>query len=199
MVAAAVNHGECRYLSVDGTFRVCFSLLGQHRFDTPKPLQKDAPSSDTAFHRVISIRGCTGAVLGLMPSLDERSTTLADCICKSLSGPGLEQVVSWTCGNRLSFEEVGWWLVSGPSGALRPVIRSNSRRYAVRAGDGRSQDGWLRFTAKLVAPEKLEWLFNGLRYRHFLPPNVRALYCLLALQRTKLCTLEAMIDSIYRV
>ena len=60
LVAAAVNHGECRYLSVDGTFRVCFSLLGQHRFDTPKPLQKDTPSSDTAFHRVISIRGCTG-------------------------------------------------------------------------------------------------------------------------------------------
>lgn len=68
------------------------AVRGQHRFDTPKPLQKDAPSGDTAFHRLISIRGCTGTVLGLMPSSDERSTTLADCICKSLSGPGLEQV-----------------------------------------------------------------------------------------------------------
>lgn len=80
-------------LPIRGRYLPCmFSLLGLHRFDTPKPLQKDAPSGDTAFHRLISIPGCTGAVLGLMPSSDERSTTLADCICKSLSGPGLEQV-----------------------------------------------------------------------------------------------------------
>lgn len=85
LVAAAVNHES----AVTYPWKV---PSGQHRFDTPKPLQKDAPFGDTAFHRVISIRGCTGAVLGRTPSSDERSTTLAECICKSLSGPGLEQV-----------------------------------------------------------------------------------------------------------
>ena len=274
LVTAAVNHGECRYLSVDGTFRVCFSLLGQQRFDTPKPLQKDASPGDIAFHRVISIRGCTGAVLGLMPSSDERSTTLADCICKSLSGPGLEQVehVATDCPSKkldddlsvvlpalsglsldpthaaMRYEQAtagrktagsvllrsfmakfagydpaivhNQWgpmyrgdsgvMLSPPEVTLRGHILGSSmplRRAkrvineasklvvwptrlqfvealaalsCVHADEmSRKLEGSKMTVGKslhaLVAPDKLEWLFNGLRYRHLLPPNVRAL------------------------
>eukprot|EP00435_Cladocopium_sp_Y103_P025845 s3264_g6.t1 len=90
LLQQASEHGECEYLSVDGTFRVCFSLLGQARFDASAETKASYPfGRDTAMTRVISIRGRTGAVLGLLPSVDESPAELCRCIRESLPDEGL--------------------------------------------------------------------------------------------------------------
>ena len=46
LLAQAVQSGECRYLSVDGTFRVCLPLLGQAKFNDPASVRACAPFQD---------------------------------------------------------------------------------------------------------------------------------------------------------
>ena len=74
LLEQAISHDDCQSLSIDGTFRICFSLLGQARFDAPKSVRDTFPfHGDAAVTRVISIRGRTGSVLGLLPAADESS------------------------------------------------------------------------------------------------------------------------------
>jgi hypothetical protein len=90
----AVKNRECQYISIDGTFRVCFSLLGQARFDAPASVRDTYPfHSEVALTRVISIRGRSGCVLGLVPAADEGADELIRCIRESLPEDGLKQVV----------------------------------------------------------------------------------------------------------
>ena len=56
LLAQAVQSGECRYLSVDGAFRVCLPLLGhvQAKFNDPASVRACAPFQDSTR----SIRTC---------------------------------------------------------------------------------------------------------------------------------------------
>lgn len=79
--------------AADGTFRICFSLLGQPRFDAPAASRHgDGSSSKEVVHRVLSIRGRSGSVLGLAPAKDESASQIAECLHCALSDTGLEQV-----------------------------------------------------------------------------------------------------------
>ena len=59
LLAQAVQSGECRYLSVDGTFRVCLPLLGQAKFNDPASVRACAPFQDITR----SIRTCVSMPL----------------------------------------------------------------------------------------------------------------------------------------
>ena len=58
------NHGEFRSLSVDATFKVCFSILGQAKFNRHRRLrEKQAIPDEAAKYRVLTVRGSTSAVV----------------------------------------------------------------------------------------------------------------------------------------
>ena len=58
------EHGEFRSLSVDATFKVCFSILGQAKFNRHRRIrQKQAIADDVAKYRVLTVRGSTSAVI----------------------------------------------------------------------------------------------------------------------------------------
>lgn len=93
LLEQAISHDDCQSLSIDGTFRICFSLLGQARFDAPKSVRDTFPfHGDAAVTRVISIRGRTGSVLGLLPAADESSGELVRCIKESLPACAWDQI-----------------------------------------------------------------------------------------------------------
>ena len=93
LLNTAVQHNECCYLSIDGTFRICFPLLGQSLFSEPAEVRNaQAFGDEESFYRVISIRGRTGAVLGLVPSQGERSNQLCSCLRQALPDRALLQV-----------------------------------------------------------------------------------------------------------
>ena len=93
LLRMAVRHDEYKYLSVDGTFRVCLSLLGQAGFNEPAAVRQQYPfKDDTSFRRIITMRGRTGAVLGLVPCTGEGAEEVSSCIQKALPDQALEQV-----------------------------------------------------------------------------------------------------------
>ncbi|CAK9064522.1 Uncharacterized protein SCF082_LOCUS33199 [Durusdinium trenchii] len=89
----AIGRDEYTYLSIDGTFRVCFGVLGQAKFNDPAAVQQQFPFHGAdAFARVISIKGRTGAVVGLLPAAGEGPEEIATCITTALPPQALHQV-----------------------------------------------------------------------------------------------------------
>ena len=67
------DHGEFRSLSVDATFKVCFSILGQAKFNRHRRIrQKQAIPDEAAKYRVLTVRGSTSAVVLTELVHDER-------------------------------------------------------------------------------------------------------------------------------
>ena len=51
-------------MSVDATFKVCFTILGQAKFNRHRRIrQKQAIADDVAKYRVLTVRGSTSAVI----------------------------------------------------------------------------------------------------------------------------------------
>ena len=93
LLARAVEHNECDYLSIDGTFRICLPILGQARFNAPAHEREAAPISDSdSVRRVITVRGRTGAVLGLVPAMSEAAEELRRCLQTALTENALQHV-----------------------------------------------------------------------------------------------------------
>lgn len=66
MIEECVKHQEFRAISIDGTFRVCLSVLGQKPFNMKKSDREDAPfHGHESVSRVITVRGRTGAVVSI--------------------------------------------------------------------------------------------------------------------------------------
>ena len=79
--------------NVDGTFRVCLSLLGQPKFNDPPSVRQQFPyTGESSITRVISIRGRSGAVLGLIPAAGEGPSHILHCLQSALPERGLQQV-----------------------------------------------------------------------------------------------------------
>ena len=88
-----ISHGECASISVDGTFKVCLPLLGQGRFSDPPAVRDEFPfAGDDAYTRVITVRGHSGAVLGMEPAAGESGADIAKCLTTCLPEAGLTQV-----------------------------------------------------------------------------------------------------------
>ena len=88
-----ISHGECASISVDGTFKVCLPLLGQGRFSDPPAVRDEFPfAGDDAYTRVITVRGRSGAVLGMEPAAGESGADIAKCLTTCLPEAGLTQV-----------------------------------------------------------------------------------------------------------
>lgn len=66
MIEECVKRQEFRAISIDGTFRVCLSVLGQKPFNMKKSDREDAPfHGHESVTRVITVRGRTGAVVSI--------------------------------------------------------------------------------------------------------------------------------------
>ena len=93
LLTKAIDHAECSYWSIDGTFRVCLSLLGQPKFNDPPSVRQQFPyTGESDITRVISIRGRSGAVLGLIPAAGEGPSHILHCLQSALPERGLQQV-----------------------------------------------------------------------------------------------------------
>lgn len=89
----AISHGECFSISVDGTFKVCLPILGQGNFAEPVAIRNEYPfAGEDAYTRVITIRGRSGAVLGMEPSAGESGAHIATCLTTCLPEAALMQV-----------------------------------------------------------------------------------------------------------
>lgn len=275
LVQEAVTHGEYTYLSIDGTFRVCLSLLGQAKFTASQEERDAQPFSDQeSFYRVISVRGRSGAVLALQPSRSESAEELAQVLRLALPQEALVQTRHLASDNpsaklfaamsqllphleglsldpthgAMRYEQATNGRKTRGSQVLRgllakfssydPAIRSNiwgdmftgleerpllpqeqRLQQDIQTGgmSARRARGVLtkvenlkvwptriqyiealaalaatigteltrkiygtkitvaKILYQLASPDKAEWLFNNLRYRHFLPHNVRTL------------------------
>ena len=78
-------HSEFRSLSIDGTAKVCLKLLGQAHPLKPLVVRRGQalPESD-ALHKVISIRGRTGALVSLQAAYGEGSDDIAADLTRAL-------------------------------------------------------------------------------------------------------------------
>ena len=93
LMMQAIEHGETCYLSIDGTFRVCLTLLGQAKFNAPQSTREEYPyKDDESYTRVISIRGRSGAVLGLIPAAGEGASHIVNCLKAAIPLRGLNPV-----------------------------------------------------------------------------------------------------------
>ena len=72
---------EWHYVSMDATIKVCLKVLGQESYRAPKAVRDAAPFGDeTAWRRLLTVRGRTGAVLLLHPLQNESSEQLVDVL-----------------------------------------------------------------------------------------------------------------------
>lgn len=105
----AISHGECSAISVDGTFKVCLPLLGQGKFSEPSVIRNENPfAGEDAYTRVITIRGRSGAVLGMEPTPGETGSHIAACLTSCVPHAGLVQVQHLATDNpsKKMFEEL---------------------------------------------------------------------------------------------
>lgn len=87
------EHQEFTTLSIDGTFKICLSLLGQVPFNAPKKRRAEAAFRDEdSIRRVITVRGKTGAVVAMFGAAGEGSDHIAEGLQKHLSKESLIQV-----------------------------------------------------------------------------------------------------------
>lgn len=94
MLAGCVAHEEYKVISIDGTFRVCLSVLGQEPFNAGKAVREEAPfHGRESVNRVITARGRTGAVLAMFPAPGEGSEDIKLGLKKYLGIEALQQVM----------------------------------------------------------------------------------------------------------
>ena len=81
----AAENQEFQCLSIDGTFRVCLSIMGQAKFNEPKSSRENAAFQDKeSLRRVLTVRGRSGAVLAMSAVPGESSDDIAACLNKDL-------------------------------------------------------------------------------------------------------------------
>ena len=78
---------------MDGTFRACLPILGQGKFSDPEHVRASFPfHGKEACTRVVTLRGRSGAVLGMEPVHSESGADLRACLLKALPEEALQQV-----------------------------------------------------------------------------------------------------------
>ena len=86
-------NNEFASISIDGTFRLCFPLLGQPRFDVPRRLRgKQAIPYQDAMHRVITVKGMTSCVLAVDLTRNEEPAELSALLTKRFPARYRQQI-----------------------------------------------------------------------------------------------------------
>ena len=87
-------HREYTSISVDGTYRCMFSLLGQASHRAPKFIRSAQALPEQDAKRVLfTIRGRTGGVLGLFPIASEHSSCISSCLAEHIPLEYRQQVL----------------------------------------------------------------------------------------------------------
>lgn len=80
-------------LSIDATLKVCMNVQGQANYRASAQVRNAACFDDqNSSRRVLTIRGRTGAVLGILPVPSEESPKIRECLAKVFSTQALSQV-----------------------------------------------------------------------------------------------------------
>ena len=91
---------EYEYISIDATIKCCVSVLGQESWRANVVVRNQAPFDDmSAYRRVLTVRGRTGAVLGMFPVATEKAEEIAMALGSNLPSQGLRQVMSVAADN----------------------------------------------------------------------------------------------------
>ena len=92
LLTACAHHNEFRSLSIDGTFRVCLSILGQRPFNLSLDKRNDAAVPEAeSLRRVITVRGRTGAVVSMFATYGEGAPEIQKGLRESLQEESLQQ------------------------------------------------------------------------------------------------------------
>ena len=93
MTSFFCDNREYEYLSIDCTIKCCVAVLGQESWRTNALIRNMAPFDDAAAYRpVLTVRGRTGAVLGMIPVASEKVEEVAMALGFHLPSTGLSQV-----------------------------------------------------------------------------------------------------------
>lgn len=109
VLAECATRNEFVAISVDGTFRVCLSIMGQRPFNLGKTLREDAAYQEReSIRRVITVRGKTGAVVAMFGAPGESSTDIRTGLEQHLPDKALRQVkfVATDCPSAKLFREL---------------------------------------------------------------------------------------------
>ncbi|CAE7836609.1 unnamed protein product [Symbiodinium sp. CCMP2592] len=94
MTKSMEANDEWHYVSMDATIKVCLKLLGQESYRASKARRDAAPfGDDTAWRRILTVRGRTGAVLLLQPLQNESSEQLVDVLKDNFTVDQLGRIV----------------------------------------------------------------------------------------------------------
>ncbi|MBE0526884.1 MAG: hypothetical protein IH631_08070, partial [Candidatus Thorarchaeota archaeon] len=100
MHAELEAHTEYTSISIDGTMRCCMGVMGQSTIRNQ--VERDADSAftpDDSLRRVLSVKGRTGAVLGLLPVSSEKSEVVRQAIDECFGSVAKNQVLYVFCDN----------------------------------------------------------------------------------------------------
>ncbi|CAE7650574.1 unnamed protein product [Symbiodinium sp. CCMP2592] len=93
MLDVLLENKEWLYVSVDATLKTCLKLKGQESYRAPKAARNAAPFPDaTAWRRLLTARGRTGAVLLMVPLATEKAEHVVEQFQLSFSAAALAQV-----------------------------------------------------------------------------------------------------------
>lgn len=94
------SHTEFTTISVDATLRCCMTVMGQAHHKASAACRAESAFGDSdSLRRVLSIRGRTGAVLGMIPLPAENAEHVATAIQTNLSNTAKAQVRFIACDN----------------------------------------------------------------------------------------------------
>lgn len=93
LVAECEEHGELKLVTIAGDFKPCLPLLGQARHGSTAAEHADQamPQADVK-HTVLTIRGISGAVLGVRAARSESADDVVRALGKNLTMAQLEKV-----------------------------------------------------------------------------------------------------------
>lgn len=127
--------GNARPFQSMAPSKVCLPLLGQGKFSEPSAIRNENPfAGEDAYTRVITIRGRSGAVLGMGPAPGETGSHIAACLTSCLPHAGLVQVqhlatdnpskkCSKNCTKRVrTFLACLWTQPTCPCGTNKPAM-----------------------------------------------------------------------------
>ena len=93
LIQKCFQHEEWLHLSIDATVKVLMGVKGQANYRQPAYVRSVALYDDAAaLRRVLTVRGRTGAVLGMWPLKDESAETIGSCLYANVPRNVLEQV-----------------------------------------------------------------------------------------------------------
>ena len=95
---------EYESISIDATVKCCMAVLGQESYRCNAERRNAAPfGDDTAFRRVLTVRGKTSAVLAMVPISSEQADEVALALAQCLSADALRQI-RWVASDNASLK-----------------------------------------------------------------------------------------------